>query len=179
MRLRARNIMVLHEFIFNRMGDLMKFVVNDKKAGIGYAANSETDLFVGKKIGDTVKLDEIGLIGYEAVISGGSDKQGFPMNVSIQGSIRKKIYTGKAPGFRATKKGERRKISVRGNTVSAEIAQLNLVVTKEGSAKIDTVLVKKTPEGEDALSAKERLIKKSLESAGSAELGSGVKKAKH
>jgi len=157
----------------------MKFVVSDQKSGKGYSASSETDLFVGKKIGDIVKLDEMGLAGYEGKISGGSDKQGFPMNVSLQGAVRKKIFTGKAPGFRTTRKGERKRISVRGSAVSNEIAQLNIVITKAGSVEIDKILVKKTPEGEEALSSKERLIKKSLEQAGSAELGSGVKKAKH
>jgi len=157
----------------------MKFVVSDQKSGKAYAATSEQDLFAGKKIGEVVKLDDIGLAGYEAKITGGSDKQGFPMNVSLIGSARKKIFTGKASGFRATKKGERKRISVRGSTVSNEIAQLNLVVTKAGAVNIDQVLAKKEVTGEDAMTSKERLIKKSLESAGSAELGSGVKKAKH
>ena len=157
----------------------MKFVVSDQKSGKGYSASSEADLFVGKKIGDIVKLDEIGLAGFEGRISGGSDKQGFPMNVSLQGGVRKKIFTGKASGFRTKIKGERKRISVRGSSVSNEIAQLNIVITKAGNIAIDTVLAKKAPEGEEALSSKERLIKKSLEQAGSAELGSGVKKAKH
>ncbi|MFA5930944.1 MAG: S6e family ribosomal protein [archaeon] len=157
----------------------MKFVVSDQKTGKGYTANNEAELFVGKKIGDMVKLDELGLAGYEGKITGGSDKQGFPMNVSLVGSARKKILTGKASGFRSSKKGDRKRISVRGSTVSEETAQLNIIVTKVGTVDISQVLAKKEALGDDALSAKERMIKKSLEQAGSAELGSGVKKAKH
>jgi small subunit ribosomal protein S6e len=157
----------------------MKFVISDQKTGKGYTANYEQDLFVGKKIGEVVKLDELGLTGFEGKITGGSDKQGFPMNVSMVGSARRKIFTQDAPGFSANKKGERKRISVRGNTVSSEIAQLNVVVTKAGEVNIDEVLAKKAPTAEDTMSAKERMIKKSLEQAGSAELGSGVKKPKH
>jgi len=157
----------------------MKVVVSEQKTGKAYMANSDHDLFVGKKIGENVKLDEIGLAGYEAKIMGGSDKQGFPLNVSLTGSARKKIFTGDAPGFRATRKGERKRISVRGNTISNETAQVNVVITKEGSVNLNEVLGKKTVTPEDTMSAKERMIKKSLEVAGSAELGSGIKKPKH
>lgn len=157
----------------------MKIIVSDQKTGKAYMASSEKELFVGSKIGDTIKLDEVGLSGYEAKITGGSDKQGFPMNVSLTGSVRKKIFTTDAPGFKAARHGERKRVSVRGNTVSNETAQLNVIVTKAGSIALDNVLAKKEAVGEDAMSAKERMIKKSLETAGSQELGSGIKKPKH
>lgn len=157
----------------------MKVVVSDQKTAKAYMASTEQALFVGKKMGEIIKLDEIGLPGYEAKITGGSDKDGFPMNQSIVGPTRRRILTSSAAGFKASKKGERKRISVRGNTVSNEISQLNVVITKVGSVDISIVLAKKGAEGDDALSAKERLIKKSLEVAGSAELGSGVKKPKH
>ena len=70
-------------------------------------------------------------------------------------------------------------MAVRGNTVGSDIAQVNLVVTKAGSVEIDKVLAKKGPTPEEQQSAKERMIKKSLEMAGSEELGSGIKKPKH
>ena len=157
----------------------MKVVVSDQKTAKAYMASPEQALFVGKKMGEIIKLDEIGLTGYEGKITGGSDKDGFPMNQSIVGPARRRILTSDAAGFKASKKGERKRVSVRGNTVSNEISQLNVVVTKVGSVDLSVVLAKKLAEGDDALSAKERLIKKSLEVAGSAELGSGVKKAKH
>jgi small subunit ribosomal protein S6e len=158
----------------------MKVVVSDQKTGKAYMAANEKELFVGKKIGEIIKLDELGLPGYEAKITGGSDKQGFPMNVSVQGAIRKKIFTGEASGFKATKKGEKKRISVRGNTVSNETAQLNTIITKVGSVDISQVLAKAAPSGEETMSAKERAVKKSLEMAGSAEIGDAVKKkARH
>jgi small subunit ribosomal protein S6e len=163
-----------------KRGIKMKIVISDQKTGKAYLASKEHDVFVGKKIGEVIKLDEVALPGYEAKITGGSDKQGFPMNVSLAGTGRKKIFTGKAAGFRAERKGERKRISVRGNTISNEIEQINAVITKTGSVDIAQILKKEAPKGDDAVSAKERAIKKSLEQAGSAEIGDAIKKkARH
>jgi len=157
----------------------MKYVVSTK-SGKAYSATSEDVLFVGKKIGDTVKLDEIGLTGFEATITGGSDKQGFPMNNSVSGGMRKKIFANSGVGVTTKQKGERRRVSIRGNSISDEISQVNLKVTKEGSITIESVLAKGEVKEEETLSAKERAVKKSLAEAGSAELGDApVKKGRH
>ncbi len=159
----------------------MKIVVSDTKNGEAYMASTEQEVFVGKKIGEVVKLDELGLPGYEGKITGGSDKQGFPMNVSLVGSARKKILTGNASGFSTSRKGERKRTSVRGSTISNEISQVNMIVTKVNpDVDITKVLAKVGQTEEEKMSAKERLIKKSLEMAGSAEIGDAVKKkARH
>ncbi|MCX6800970.1 MAG: 30S ribosomal protein S6e [Candidatus Diapherotrites archaeon] len=154
----------------------MKFVVSEPKTRKAYSMNSDKITFAGKKIGEVIKLDEVGLPGYEGKITGGSDKQGFPMNKSVQGAMRKKIFTGNGVGFNAERKGERKRVSVRGNTVSEETAQVNLVVTKVGSVELDKILAKGAPKEEDTLTAKERAVKTSLEMAGSAELGAAPKK---
>ena len=86
----------------------MKFVVSTK-SGKAYSAANDDALFGGKKIGNTVKLDEIGLTGFEATITGGSDKQGFPMNNSVASGARKKIFTTGGVGVKTERKGERRK----------------------------------------------------------------------
>ncbi len=157
----------------------MKFVVSTK-SGKAYSATSEQPIFQGKKIGEVVKLDEIGLTGFEAKITGGSDKEGFPMNRTFQGQARKKILTAGGVGFRQTRKGERKRYSVRGNTIGIEISQVNLVITKDGSKKISEVLGTGKPDEDENLSAKERAVKKSLEMAGSAELGDApTKKSRH
>ena len=157
----------------------MKFVVSTK-SGSAYSATSETDLFTGKRIGETVQLDAIGLTGFEAVVTGGSDKQGFPMNRSVPGIARKKILTAQAVGFKPTRNGERKRVSVRGNTISNEIAQVNLKITKDGSVKVEDVLGKVKVDPDAGLSAKEKAVKKSLEQAGSADIGDApTKKGRH
>ncbi len=142
----------------------MNIVISDPKTGKAYPKKIESpSLFLNKKIGEEVKLDGIGLEGYVAKIKGGSDKQGFPMHPSVQGSMRKKIFISTGLGFKTKVKGQRKRVSVRGNTVSNEIEQLNLVVVKEGKKKLDE-LKQKTEKKEEKKSIKEEMIKKSLES---------------
>ena len=157
----------------------MKYVVSTK-SGKAYSAASEDVLFVGKKIGDTVKLDEIGLTGFEATITGGSDKQGFPMNRSVTGGVRKKIFATSGSGVSTDRSGERKRVSVRGNMISEETSQVNLKVTKDGSIKIGDVLAAGKPSKEETMSAKERAVEASLAAAGSAEIGDApTKKGRH
>jgi small subunit ribosomal protein S6e len=157
----------------------MKFVISTK-SGKAYSTATDETVFVGKKIGETVKLDTIGLTGFEAVIKGGSDKQGFPMNKDLPGTGRKKIFTAKGLGFKKGKKGERKRVSVRGNTIGQEISQINLFITKEGKDKIEEKLGKKEEGKEEEMSAKEKAIKQAKETAGSDEIGDApTKKARH
>ena len=128
----------------------MNIVISDTKAGKAYNKKTEGPVFLNKKIGDEVPLDVLGLSGFKAVISGGSDKQGFPMKKTFPGSARKKIMIAKGTGFNPKRKGERKRISVRGNLVSDETAQLNLAVTHYGSENLETILGKKSDAGEKA-----------------------------
>jgi len=157
----------------------MKYVVSTK-SGKAYSATSEDALFVGKKIGDTVKLDEIGLTGFEATITGGSDKQGFPMNKSVPGGVRKKIFTTGGVGVTSDHNGERNRVSIRGNSITDEISQVNLKVIKDGLVKIESVLAIGEVDEDAELSIKEKAVKKSLAEAGSAKLmDAPTKKGRH
>ena len=158
----------------------MKFVISDPKSGKAYSASSNDDLFIGKKMGDTVKLDEIGLTGFEAEITGGSDKDGFPMNKSVHGTGRRYIFTTKGIGFKSARKGQRKRLSARGNTISNFISQINLKVSKAGPTDIAKVLSKDAPSEDDSLSAKEKALKLSKELAGTDAVGEApTKKGRH
>ncbi|MBD3309631.1 30S ribosomal protein S6e [Candidatus Woesearchaeota archaeon] len=91
---------------------------------------------IGKKIGETVKGEEIGLTGYEFEITGGSDFCGFPMRKDVPGTTRKKIYAVGGVGIKRKAKGIKQRKNVCGNTISPKIAQINMKVTKQGSAKL-------------------------------------------
>lgn len=156
---------------------LLNVVISDPKTGKAYQKKLENPvLFLNKKIGDSIPLSGIGLEGYEAKITGGSDLQGFPMHPSVSGPMRKKIYSFNGVGFRQNTKGERRRKSVRGNTVSKETAQLNMIVTKFGGKSLDELVGKS--EKKEVISAKEELIKKSMENVGNVELAEEAKKIK-
>ncbi|MAG21959.1 MAG: 30S ribosomal protein S6e [Candidatus Diapherotrites archaeon] len=159
----------------------MNIVIADPKSGKSFTKKTEEAVFVNKTIGDEIELGIIGLTGYKGKITGGSDKQGFPMIKSLQGGGRKKLLMKHGVGFKAKIKGQKKRKSARGNTVSAEIMQLNLVVTKHSSKAIEeffkTVEVEEKKEETDE-SAKERMVKQSLKNVGNMELAEEAKSIK-
>jgi len=100
-------------------------------------------LFIGKKIGDELDGSIIGLKGYRIRITGGTDKDGFPMRPDVGGPRRVRILLSGGVGFHPRekppskkkkrrqlrrKKGLRRRKMVRGNVISPEIVQINAVL---------------------------------------------------
>ena len=95
-----------------------------------------------KKIGDTIPATFLGLDGYELEMTGGSDKDGFPMRKDIEGTVRKKIIVTKGVGFKADRKGLRRRKLLRGNTISTDISQINCKVVKAGAKSFEEIFGK-------------------------------------
>ncbi len=128
----------------------MKIVIADVKEGRNYQrelTDSEASTFYGKKINDKFDGALVGFDGYEFEITGGSDKQGFPMRKGIISAGRVKAIISKGPGLRKTKKGFRVKKTLRGGIISPEIIQLNVKVVKYGPKKISEIMPSK-PEKE-------------------------------
>ena len=109
-----------------------KVVVSDPKTRKSVQKDVEEHNLMGKKIGEKIKGDLLGMEGYELEITGGSDKEGFPMRPDIHGTIRKKVLLAFGPGFHPLKEGQRKKKSVRGNTIADDIAQINTKVVVYG-----------------------------------------------
>jgi small subunit ribosomal protein S6e len=127
---------------------VFKIVVSDPKTRRTYqkeVGEKESGL-MGRKIGDKVKGDFLGLHGYEFQVTGGSDKQGFPMRQDIPGAARKKMLLTGGPGFHPTEGGERRRKIVRGNTVSEEIAQVNMKAVVHGKDSLAKLFGKEEKE---------------------------------
>ncbi len=127
---------------------MIKFVINDPKTGKSYQKELEDKTvagIMGKKIGDEIDAGILGLPGYKVTITGGSDKDGFGMRKDVDGSSRKKLLLKKGPGYKYNK-GIRIRKSIRGNTLSTNIAQVNTKITKAGAKKIDEILGAKEEE---------------------------------
>ncbi|AFL94929.1 30S ribosomal protein S6e [Thermococcus cleftensis] len=117
-----------------------KLVISNPKNGIAKQveiSGEQAEKLIGKRIGEEIPASELGLnlteiFGEEIPgdvklkITGGTDKDGFPMRPDVHGPRRVKILVSKGPGFRPKEKGERRKKTVRGNTISPEIVQVNM-----------------------------------------------------
>jgi small subunit ribosomal protein S6e len=122
-----------------------KVVISDIKNGkshqvqvSGHHANS----LIGKKIGDEVDGIFVQLPGYKLILTGGTDKTGFPMRKDFPGMGRRRLLLSKSKGFKSSEEGLRRKKSIRGNTISQDIVQINMSVQKYSSKPIDKLLIK-------------------------------------
>jgi small subunit ribosomal protein S6e len=126
----------------------MKIVISSKK-GKAFLADLPKErerVLYGMKIGNVFEGAMLGAAGYKFRISGGSDRDGFPMRADLPGIGKTKLLLSGRPGFRPTRRGERQRKMVRGNIISEWIAQLNVVPTEEGPTPLDEIF--KKAEGE-------------------------------
>lgn len=126
-----------------------KFVVSEPGTKKSYQKEVEEDKaisLVGKKIGDEFPGDAINLTGYTLQITGGTDKDGFPMHPSVGGSVKKRLLLVGRPGFHPKLKGQRKRKTVRGNTISTDIAQINCKVIKKGEKPLEGLIPAKPKE---------------------------------
>ncbi len=125
---------------------LKQIVVSDPETGRAfnvYIRDKETEKrILGLKIGDRFDASFLGLEGYELEITGGSDKDGFPMRKDVHGGVRKKILLRKGPGYRPKEKGVVRRKYVRGNVVTEDIVQVNTKIVKKGSIPVEEIIKK-------------------------------------
>jgi small subunit ribosomal protein S6e len=121
-----------------------KVVVNNPKDGKSYpvtVSGQHANVLVRKRIGDEFDGMFVGLPGYKLKITGGSDKDGFPMRPEVQSGTRKRILATEGVGYHpADYGGKRKKLSLRGNEVTPEIVQINARVTTNGPKAIDELL---------------------------------------
>jgi len=102
---------------------------DEKKVRIFYdkRLSQEVD---GSSLGDEWK-------GYIFRISGGNDKQGFPMKQGVLTNQRVRLLLGKGHScYRPRRTGERRRKSVRGCIVDGNLSVLSLVIVKKGEQDI-------------------------------------------
>jgi len=131
------------------------------KLNISYPANGTQKLieveddrklrvFMERRMGQEVSGDSVGdeFKGYVFKITGGNDKQGFPMKQGVMHPTRVRLLLSKGHScYRPRRTGERKRKSVRGCIVGMDLSVLALSIVKQGDAEIpgltDTVLPKR------------------------------------
>lgn len=96
-------------------------------------------IFYDKKIAQEVPGDLLGdeWKGYIFRITGGNDKQGFPMKQGVLVPYRVSLLLADGHScYRPRRTGERKRKSVRGCIVGPDIAVLSLVIIKQGESEI-------------------------------------------
>ena len=107
-----------------------KVVVSDET---GHTQQFEVDgqdanRFIGRELGDEVDGGAVGLDGLTLELTGGSDEAGRPMREDVAGSNLKELLLEGGVGYKPSRDGERKRITVRGRQVSEETAQVNASV---------------------------------------------------
>jgi len=115
-----------------------KIIVSDPEEGTSKTVELEEARavpLIGKKIGDTVDGTILGLPGCKVLITGGSDKDGFPMRPNVHGGVRRSAVLSGGVGFNPENRGERRRKKVRGNVITDEIVQINMKIVEKPKGK--------------------------------------------
>jgi small subunit ribosomal protein S6e len=81
---------------------------------------------VGRKMGEVIDGSVVGMAGKKLQITGGSDKDGFPMRNDVHGGVRISIIVAGGVGFKPCRNGERRRKTIRGNVITEDTVQINM-----------------------------------------------------
>ena len=142
-----------------------KFEIGDPKSKKTFHLEAEAEGLIGKVIGDKIDGSEVDskLSGIELEITGTSDKSGFPGKKDVEGTGIKRVLLTRGFGFHKLKlkkknairrpisKGMRKRKTVRANTITSDVVQINLKVLK--SAKPVAELLGKEVKAEAEKSA--------------------------
>jgi small subunit ribosomal protein S6e len=96
-------------------------------------------VFMDRRMGQEVPADSLGdeWKGYVFKITGGNDKQGFPMKQGVMHPTRVRLLLSDGHScYRPRRTGERKRKSVRGCIVANDLSVLALAIVKQGEATI-------------------------------------------
>jgi small subunit ribosomal protein S6e len=120
----------------------MAYKVNVSHRGKTIKFETDNEELIGVTMGSIIDGKQISadLEGYELLITGTSDKAGFPGMPDIKGQALKRVILKKGRGMRDNSEGLRLRKTVRGNEISADTVQINLSVKKEGAKKFESMV---------------------------------------
>ena len=109
-------------------------IISDPETGLSQRVELEDSglsPLLGQKIGDIIDGAIANMQGYKILLTGGTDKDGIPMRPDVHGSAKADLLISGGVGYKPTKKGERKRMLVRGNTVSNETTFLNFSIVEK------------------------------------------------
>lgn len=86
---------------------------------------------MGRRIGEIIDGTVADLAGYKIQLTGGTDKDGIPMRPDVHGGVKARIVLSGGVGYKPKNKGERKRVVVRGNTVSVDTTFLNFKIVEK------------------------------------------------
>ena len=111
-----------------------KIIISDPETGKSRSIEVEGTQavpLVGRKLGEVIDGSVVKMSGHKLKVTGGSDKDGFPMRPNIHGGVRIGAILSEGVGFHPSQKGERQRKTLRGDIITEEIVQINMKVVEE------------------------------------------------
>lgn len=103
-----------------------QLVVADPESGATYQEEidgQDANRFLGRSLGEEVEFQ-----GLTLSLTGGSDETGRPMREDIEGTALRELLLKGGVGYKPTRDGERKRVTVRGAEIADDVAQLNAAV---------------------------------------------------
>ena len=117
----------------------ISFPANGSQKLIEVEEERKLRVFMERRMGQEVPGDSVGdeFKGYIFKITGGNDKQGFPMKQGVMHPSRVRLLLADGHScYRPRRDGERKRKSVRGCIVGMDLAVLALAIVKKGDEEI-------------------------------------------
>ncbi len=108
-------------------------IVSDPETGTSQKVELEDERIsslVGLRIGEVIEGTIANLAGHRIQLTGGTDKDGIPMRPDVHGGAKANIILSGGVGYKPKRKGERKRVVVRGNTVTPETTFLNFKIVE-------------------------------------------------
>jgi small subunit ribosomal protein S6e len=126
-------------------------IVSDPETGTSQKVELEDERMsplVGLRIGEVIDGTIANLAGHRIQLTGGTDKDGIPMRPDVHGGAKANIILSGGVGYKPKRKGERKRVVVRGNTVTPETTFLNFKIVERPKGRKRAKA--KEPEKEEA-----------------------------
>lgn len=111
-----------------------RVIISDPESGTSETVElkeNQAAPLIGRRVDEVIDGAVVGLSGYKVQITGGSDREGFPIRPNVHGGVRRKITLSGGVGFNPKTKGERTRKTVRGNVITNEIVQINMKIVEK------------------------------------------------
>ena len=95
--------------------------------------DQDANRFLGREIGDEVDGSAVGLDGFPLESPGGSDETGRALGGDVAGPNLKEVLLEGGVGYKPSRDGERKRVTVRGREISEATAQVNVEIAEAGS----------------------------------------------
>lgn len=116
------------------MDEMPVLIVSNPETGTSQRVELEDERMsslIGRRIGEVIDGTIADLPGHRIQLTGGTDRDGIPMRPDVHGGAKANIILSGGVGYMPKKRGERKRVLVRGNTVSDDTAFLNFKIVEK------------------------------------------------